>query len=201
MRGHSSDAGGGGLPGAEELLGWRLPQTPDAIPSLEWLVTRLRSSRVGWRLLGALVPFQPSRHARHCLARTEACELLLVCWLPGQASHVHDHGGSSGVSWVVRGELRETRYAWGGDRLLTSHVTGAEEGDVLLERPETIHRIDNASPEGAVSLHLYTPPMRGMTRYDVSMAAGAHPEPGRGLRPPRPPAGAEAGRRRRPRAT
>lgn len=200
MRGHATEAGGGGLPGTEELLGWRLPQTPGEVPSLDWLVTRLRSSRIDWRLLDALVRFQPSGYARHCLARTEACELLLVCWLPGQASHVHDHGGSSGVSWVVRGELRETRFAWGGDRLLTAHVTGAEAGDVLLEQPETIHRIDNASPEGAVSLHLYTPPMQGMTRYDPSVTAGARPAPGRDLRP-RPPAGAGPGRRRRPQAT
>lgn len=194
MRGHSSELGGGDRPGAEDLLGWRLPQRSEEVASLDWLVTRLRSSRVDWRLLDALVAFRPSGYARHCLGRTEACELLLVCWLPGQASQVHDHGGSSGVSWVVRGELRETRYAWGGDRLVPAHVTGAEEGDVLVERPETIHRIDNASPEGAVSLHLYAPPMRSMTPYDASLVKDSA-----ALRP-RPPGGAGAARRRRPRA-
>jgi cysteine dioxygenase len=195
MRGHSIETGGGDRPGVEDLLGWRLPQVPEEVASLEWLVSRLRSSRVDWRLLDTLVAFRPSGYARYCLGRTEACELLLVCWLPGQASQVHDHGGSSGASWVVRGELRETRYAWGGDRLLPADVTGAQAGDVLLERPETIHRIDNASPEGAVSLHLYAPPMRGMTPYDASVVTEAGP-----LRP-HPPGGAGPARRRRPRAT
>jgi cysteine dioxygenase len=198
MREHAGETGEGDCPGAEDLLGWRLPQTRAEVASLEWLVTRLRSSRIDWRLLDRLVRFSASGYARYCLGRTEACELLLVCWLPGQASQVHDHGGSSGVSWVVRGELRETRYAWGGDRVLPCRVTGACEGDVLLEQPETIHRIDNASPEGAVSLHLYAPPMQGMTRYDARVAE--HVVAGGALRPPRPPAAAGAARRRRPRA-
>ncbi|NMO23428.1 cysteine dioxygenase [Pyxidicoccus fallax] len=202
MREHVGDERDEGCPEVSELLGWSLPERADALPSLEWLVERLRSSRVDWGLLQSLIRFNPEGYARRVLGRTDACELLLLCWLPGQVSRVHDHGGSSGVSWVVRGKLAETRFAWGGDRLVPASRAGAEEGDVLLERPETIHRLHNASRHGAVSLHVYAPPMVGMTRYDTSVAAELEGWPPRGavLRPPRPPVG-EAGRRRRPRAT
>ncbi|WP_163990170.1 cysteine dioxygenase [Pyxidicoccus caerfyrddinensis] len=203
MREHSGEEGSEGCPRAADLLGWSLPEYARDVPSLDWLVERLRSSRPDWRLLESLVRYDAAGYARRVLDRTDACELLLVCWLPGQVSRVHDHGGSSGVSWVVRGQLQETRYAWGGDRLLPDERSAAGEGDFLLERAETIHRIHNASRHGAVSLHLYAPPMVGMTRYDASVAQTLDAELAlRGvLRPPRPPGVARVGRRRPPRAT
>lgn len=202
MREHAGDEGCGSQFEVAELLGWSPPERAGEVPSLEWLVERLRSSRVDGRLLQALVRFDPGGYSRRVLARTGACELLLVCWLPGQHSRVHDHGGSSGVSWVVRGQLQETRFAWGGDRLLPAARVGAREGDVLLERPETIHRIHNASRHGAVSLHVYAPPMVGMTRYDTSVVSALEAPPPREavLRPPRPPGASGAARRRPPRA-
>ncbi|MCP3135828.1 cysteine dioxygenase [Pyxidicoccus xibeiensis] len=202
MREHATEERSGECPDVEELLGWSLPQQAEEIPSVEWLMERLRSSKPDWRLLESLVHFEPASYARRVLARTDACELLLVCWLPGQVSHVHDHGGSSGVSWLLRGRLRETRYAWGGDRLLQDGAVDADEGDFLLEQSETIHRIHNASRHGAVSLHVYAPPMVGMTRYDTSVTPGldARLELRGVLRPPRPPADAAAARKRRPRA-
>jgi cysteine dioxygenase len=200
MQEHVGEEGSGGCPSAVELLGWSLPERSEEIPSLEWLVERLRRSRPDWRLLESLVRFDPSGYSRCVVQRTAACELVLVCWLPGQVSRVHDHGGSSGVSWVMRGELCETRYAWGGDRLLPAFRSSTEEGGFLLERPETIHRIHNGSRHGAVSLHVYAPPMVGMTRYDASVPPLLDAELSlRGvLRPPRPPAAAAAARRRRP---
>jgi cysteine dioxygenase len=202
MREHAGDEGSVGRLEVEELLGWSLPERAGEAPSLEWLVERLRSSRLDGGLLQALVRFDPAGYSRRVLARTGACELLLICWLPGQRSRVHDHGGSSGASWVVRGQLEETRFTWGGDRLLPATRVGAREGDVLLERPETIHRIHNASRHGAVSLHLYAPPMVGMTGYDASVVSARESPPPRGavLRPPRPPAASGAARRRPPRA-
>ena len=180
---------------ANALLGWQLPERPEEIPSVAWLVERLRSSKVDWGLLREWVHFDAAGYTRRTVARTPACELLLVSWLPGQASRVHDHGGSGGVSWLVQGELRETRYVWAGDRLAPETAVHADEGDVLVEFADTIHRIDNASRHGAVSLHLYAPPMQGMTQYEPV-------RPPELVRPRRPlVVSAALGRRRRPRAT
>ena len=156
---------------AEELLGWRLPDSPEEIPRLAELAERLRDTRIDWKLVNALTRYERQHYTRRTLARTPACELLLVCWLPGQGSRVHDHGGSYGASLVLRGELEETRFAWTDTRLAPGAVVSARPGDVLLEQQETIHRIDNRSGRGAVTLHLYAPPMSGMTSYEVEVGA------------------------------
>lgn len=157
----------------EELLGWRLPRTMDEMPGLAELAERLRDSHLNWRLVEALTHFQPSAYTRTTLGWTPACELLLLCWMPGQASRVHDHGGSYGASLVLRGELEETRFAWTDTHLEPRRLRTARPGDVLLERPETIHRVDNRFAAGAVTLHLYAPPMSGMTNYDEDVRAPA----------------------------
>lgn len=190
MRERPKEDWDGEVPDMRSLLGWPLPERRESIPSLSWLVDRLRDSRPDWGLLESLVQFDEARYVRRTLAKTEACELLLVCWGPGQGSLVHDHGGSAGVSLMVRGAVRETRYAWAGDRLLPELSVRAQEGDLMLEEPDTIHRVLNTTRRGAVSLHLYAPPMEGMTPYDDQVVT---------LKPPRPVA-AGAGRRRRPRA-
>ncbi len=46
-------------------------------------------------------------------------------------------------------------------------------GTVAIERPETIHRVENTSTRGAVTLHLYTPPIRAMNRLDEASAPPA----------------------------
>ena len=154
---------------SEELLGWRLPVRAEEVPCLAELAERLRGSRVDWRLVDALIRFTPCAYSRQVLVRTPACELLLLCWMPGQRSRVHDHGGSFGASLVLRGELEETRYAWTDTRLEPRGVAHARPGEVLLERQETIHRVSNRSCGGAVTLHLYAPPLASMTDYDADV--------------------------------
>lgn len=151
----------------DELLGWRLPMDPEEVPPPAELARRLRDSHVDWDFVQRLIRYDATTYTRQTLARTPACELVLMCWLPGQASRVHDHGGSYGASLVLRGELQEARYGWSGPRLLQLATSHAQRGSVLLERSETIHRIRNDSPRGAVTLHLYAPPLRTMRRYEV----------------------------------
>lgn len=152
---------------SDALLGWRLPSTSEEVPPPVELARRLRDSHVDWDFVQRLVHYDASGYTRQTLARTPACELILLCWLPGQGSRVHDHGGSYGASLVLRGELQEVRYGWSGSRLLQLATSHAQRGSVLLERSETIHRIRNDSPRGAVTLHLYAPPLRTMRRYEV----------------------------------
>jgi cysteine dioxygenase len=153
----------------EELLGWRVPEKPSEVPPPAELGRWLQASRIDWRLLERLIRFEPSGYSRVQLARTPACELILACWLPGQASRIHDHGGSFGAALVLRGELREARYLWTSAHLTPLSSQSASPGCVLLEQPETIHRIGNVSGGAAVTLHLYAPPMRSMTSYDAPL--------------------------------
>lgn len=142
----------------EELLGWKLPdRLPDSRAELEALAARLGSSRLALELIRGRIAFDPERYARIRLHRDAAWELLLLCWLPGQASTVHDHEGSSGAVRLLAGNLVETRFDRVG-RVLAERAVGAPQ--VLLEYPETVHRVCNAGDAPALSLHLYGPPLR-----------------------------------------
>jgi predicted metal-dependent enzyme (double-stranded beta helix superfamily) len=79
-----------------------------------------------------------------------------LVWRPGQATPIHDH-----VTWcvfgVTQGTEREERYVLRGDGWLerdavTVNATGAVAG---LAPPGDIHRVRNAGPQTAVSLHIY----------------------------------------------
>ncbi len=109
-----------------------------------------------WR---PLVRFtSPDRFYRR-LARTDAYEVWLLTWLPGQGTEIHDHGGSAGSFGVVEGALTEHAYpAPGGGRRL---VTGA----VRAFGPRYVHRVTNEGDRPAVSIHAYAPALTTQTYY------------------------------------
>lgn len=114
-------------------------------------------------------PFAPrfDPHQRWYGRLAEACdhEVWLLTWLPGQATHLHDHGGSAGAFVVVSGTLTEQTLdgSVGAGRALVDTVLPAG-----ARRPfgaHHIHRIVNGGTTPAVSVHVYGPALRAMTRY------------------------------------
>jgi predicted metal-dependent enzyme (double-stranded beta helix superfamily) len=93
-------------------------------------------------------------------------EVWLLSWLPGQGTGFHDHGGSAGAFAVARGALRE-RVAPGG-RPASAGVTMAQ-GAVRSFGPWYVHDVINASAEPAVSVHVYSPPLESMRRFEFSL--------------------------------
>jgi 3-mercaptopropionate dioxygenase len=79
-----------------------------------------------------------------------------LVWRPGQATPVHDH-----VTWcvfgVIQGSEREERYVLRDDGWLEQAGTSVNAtGEVTgLAPPGDIHRVLNAGPETAISLHIY----------------------------------------------
>jgi predicted metal-dependent enzyme (double-stranded beta helix superfamily) len=111
-----------------------------------------------WRPL--VVHDQEERRPVRLLA-TDRYEVWVIGWMPGQRAALHDHGAAAGALAVVEGELTEDALTSGGlrrDRL------GAGE---LLDLPAGIvHEVSNTSDAPATSIHVYSPPLRTMTRYD-----------------------------------
>ncbi len=97
----------------------------------------------------------------------ETHEVWLISWLPGQATGLHDHGGSAGAFSVVWGTLEEHQ---AGTAPRVHSVTAAEitAGRVRSFGPEFIHDVRNTSDAVAVSVHAYSPPLAEMTRYDLT---------------------------------
>jgi mannose-6-phosphate isomerase-like protein (cupin superfamily) len=86
-------------------------------------------------------------------------DLWLISWLPGQATGFHDHGRSAGAFAVAWGFLEEH---FNG----TVGIVGT--GTSRAFGPNFVHDVRNASQAPTVSLHVYSPPLTEMTRYDVT---------------------------------
>lgn len=86
-------------------------------------------------------------------------EIWLISWLPGQGTGLHDHGGSRGAFAVALGELEERDLD--GVRTLGT-------GESRSFGADHIHEVSNASSAPAISVHVYSPPLTTMNRYDLT---------------------------------
>lgn len=92
-------------------------------------------------------PFvKPSAHShrRARVARTEAYELLVMTWQPGQASAPHDHAGSNCCLRVVRGAITESQYKLPRDGLVHCVETARlQPGGIAVDPGVVIHALGN----------------------------------------------------------
>jgi len=104
--------------------------------------------------------FQTRCYARNTVVLNEHFELVVICWLPGQVSTVHDHGDSYCLYLVVDGAMTEEQFRAvpGGD----PERRGArrfERGGITIAAGSEIHRIRNDGDSELVTLHIYSPPL------------------------------------------
>ena len=84
-------------------------------------------------------------------------EVWLISWLPGQATGFHDHGESEGAFTVVLGSLEERE---------PGVARTVDAGGSWAFGRDYVHDVRNASGAPAVSVHVYSPPLNSMRRYE-----------------------------------
>ena len=145
-----------------------LPGHPTTVAGYARLVREIAADRARWE---PLVRYDALTRWYARLETGPGYEVWLLSWLPGQSSGFHDHGESSGVMTVVRGELIE--------RSLTLPQPSAG-GTPSGSRARTLRpggqRV-NGALEPAVSIHLYTPGLTAMNQYGAAAVPEQHPEP------------------------
>jgi mannose-6-phosphate isomerase-like protein (cupin superfamily) len=94
-------------------------------------------------------------------------EAWLLTWLPGQSTDLHDHGGSAGAFVVVGGTLTEYTVRAGQPGPVVPREVTLPAGAVRAFGSRHVHRIVNTGAVPAVSLHVYAPALREMTRYTI----------------------------------
>ena len=107
-------------------------------------------------------------YTRHCIHRTREHELMLICYEEGQRTSIHDY--DSQLAWIkpVLGTVLEERFTATAAGLLAPH------GEKLLSvgslsymaAKNCIHRHSNAGPGRAITLNLYSRPIRRWRVYD-----------------------------------
>jgi Cysteine dioxygenase type I len=109
----------------------------------------------------------------------EELDVWLISWVPGQATELHDHGGSLGALTVLSGSLNEFR--WDGRRLRRRRLDAGDQAGfplgwvhdvVWAPRPALVAR-PGAAPSSpplqpTLSVHAYSPPLTAMSYYDVT---------------------------------
>lgn len=156
-----------------------IPIVP-AVPTLEMptldsaelaaVAGRLASFAHRWSSMAAP---HPDRRWFRQLHRDDVHDVWLLGWDQAQGIELHDHGGSSGAFCVVTGRLLEAST----DRI-TRRVVEREQvgpGDVRAFDADYVHDLVNPGPGAAVSIHVYSQPLRSMTFYDDRPATFLRP--------------------------
>ena len=105
--------------------------------------------------------FNEARYARNTICENEHFELVLICWRPGQASAVHDHGKSNCLYLVVDGELEEELFELDADGKPQSvKVRTWKKGGITVAGGDDVHQIRNCSDRDLRTLHIYSPPLK-----------------------------------------
>ncbi len=120
-----------------------------------------------WR---AFAHFEADYYARNLVRQSELFELIVLCWGAGQRSPIHDHHGQRCWMAVLDGEVSESLFTVrDGPRAELSPGVARKfsRGSVAYIVDEMgWHRIEPAGGRPAVTMHLYSRPIRTCAIYD-----------------------------------
>ena len=132
----------------------------------------LAGTRIAPTSLEPLLRFEEGRYTRTLVHRTDAVELLVLCWRRGSRAPIHGHEGELCWARVERGRLRFSSYREVSRAPLRLDAVGGpvDGGPGYVDGPADIHAVDNPLDFGAdaVSLHVYCRPYAECDIYDVA---------------------------------
>lgn len=108
-------------------------------------------------------------------------EVLVLVWLPGQGTLLHDHDGTWGAEGVVRGTVTITNYRQEGEagpdlvrltELGTEEIRAGETGQLLP--PADCHIVANRGQETAITVHVYGKPLRQFRVFEPTEEPGLY---------------------------
>ncbi|MFH9354768.1 cysteine dioxygenase [Kitasatospora sp. NPDC017646] len=148
-----------------------LPDHPTTVAGYARLVREIAADRARWE---PLVRYDALTRWYARLETGPGYEVWLLSWLPGQGSGFHDHGESSGVMTVVRGELVERSLTLpqpsAGGTLSGAVARTLRPGGQRVFSSGYLHEVVNGALEPAVSIHLYAPGLTEMNQYGAATA-------------------------------
>lgn len=103
------------------------------------------------------------------LFRTEAVEAWIIAWAPSAYLGLHDHGISRGAFQILAGQLREVSTDLVDREPLTTLTL--QPGARRSLEPLHVHDLWNPTHSPALSVHVYSPPLRSMSFYSDEPAS------------------------------
>ncbi len=167
------------VPGIDPALSPRLRALVDDLEQAGEVVSRrdavaaLGRAEITWEDVEPYAQPSPLGYARRRIARTDAFELLVMTWMPGQGSVPHDHAGSICALRIVQGHVRDSFFAAARDGLVDRSASSELlEGEVIVDASDDIHALKNDESETGmlVTLHVYAPPLPELRRFALRPA-------------------------------
>jgi hypothetical protein len=91
-------------------------------------------------------------------------EIILISWLPGAESHIHNHSDNGCIYRLIDGTLIEEQYH--PETLELIKLQNVLPNDVgYIDNETSYHRMINPDNQMAYSIHIYSPPNFNMTIY------------------------------------
>ncbi len=118
--------------------------------------------------VGDFVATNPRNYNRSRVVSNDHYELLIMTWLPGQASAPHDHAGSICVMQVLQGNAVEASYRVAQDGYIDLEFESeVKTNEITSGQDAGIHAVRNSSEssEVLVTVHIYSPPLRDFRRF------------------------------------
>ncbi|ELK46285.1 cysteine dioxygenase family protein [Halobacillus sp. ACCC02827] len=110
-------------------------------------------------------------YARKVLYQDDHVEVIVMNW-SALACAPHDHGQSAGWIQVLSGRTKQTIYRVENDSLPEPLFTETQnKGSCFFAPVRGVHQMAQEGGEPLITLHLYSPPIRGMKVYDLEACA------------------------------
>jgi cysteine dioxygenase len=136
------------------------------LPDLRRFIAGLKPEK---REIEQYIQFTENRYARNLVYKTHDFECLVLCWLPGQRSPIHDHGNSICAVCTVDGTLCADNYRkTASGHIRADYSEDFSPGSVLSIQTTEIHQVSNLQDsQNLISLHFYLGPLENSFQYSV----------------------------------
>jgi cysteine dioxygenase len=141
----------------------------------------LKQSQLTMADVRDFVHFEEGHYSRNLVSEGKWYELLVICWRSGQRSPIHNHAGSTCGLVVLDGVCSETVFdeaPCGG--VVALYTRDCHAGHVCATQDADTHQISNLQKKGTdlVTVHIYSPPLRGMQQFSITSDGYAVFDPG-----------------------
>lgn len=94
-------------------------------------------------------------YGRKMVHQGENYELMVMSWVPGDFSAIHDHGATQWGAVLFLGEAEHASFTHEGKLLTTNEREAVFKGDINEVDHSLIHQMGNRNSEPFLSVHLY----------------------------------------------
>jgi predicted metal-dependent enzyme (double-stranded beta helix superfamily) len=114
------------------------------------------------------VIFSDQGYKRNIVHVSTKCEVTVLCFMERQATPIHDHGGSIGITIIRDGIMTEELFNKRSTGMIAPKLKRTfQKNELSPINLTTIHRVSNAHTEGLVTINIYFPPLTLMNIYNL----------------------------------